>query len=139
GNLEGPGANDIYTFTGTSNQLVYFQDLNAQRCCLNWAVYDPIGNQIVNDRLDGSDPGRRTLSRDGTYTVVVYPAGADATWTGTYSFRILPIPPDQTFAITIGSTVTNSVPGPGAGNLELAGANDIYTFTGTSNQLVYFR
>ena len=138
GNLEVAGAYDIYTFTGTSNQLVFFEDLGAERCCLNWDVYEPNGGRIVNDRLDTGDPGRVKLPRDGTYTIYVYPAGADPTYIGTYSFRLRSIPPDQSFSIAIGDTVTNDVPSPGAGNLETAGANDIYTFTGISNQLVYF-
>jgi hypothetical protein len=139
GNIESPGVQDIYTFTGASNQLVYFQDLGSARNSLNWQVYDPAGNGLFGDRLDGSDPGRRQLPRDGTYKIVVSPWGADATAIGTYSFRLLAIAPDQVFTIAIGDTVTNGVPGPGAGNIESPGAQDIYTFTGTSNQLVYFQ
>src|SRR5439155_1718700 len=118
GNLEVAGANDIYTFTGTSNQLVYFDDLSAERCCLNWDVFDPVGNLLIRDRLDDADPGRSRLTKSGTYTIYVYPAGPDTGWIGSYSFRLRTIPPDQTFVIAIGDTVTNGVPAIGAGNLE---------------------
>src|SRR5206468_2901795 len=36
-------------------------------------------------------------------------------------------------------TVTNGVPGPGAGNIETPGTHDIYTFTAAAGQKVYFQ
>ena len=43
----------------------------------------------------------------------------------------------QTFAYTVGNTVSNGVPAAGAGNIEAAGASDTYTFTGTAGQKVF--
>jgi hypothetical protein len=45
---------------------------------------------------------------------------------------------DNLFAVQIGDTITNGVPGPGAGNIEEPGGVDIYTFTGMEGQQVYF-
>src|SRR5437016_1593169 len=46
GNLEEPGAQDIYTFTATAGDLVYFEDLGAADCCLNWEVMDETGGVL---------------------------------------------------------------------------------------------
>ena len=63
---------------------------------------------------------------------------ANAEYVGAYSFRIRPIPADPTFAIQIGDTITNGVPGSGAGNIEVPGAWDFYTFNATNGQLAFF-
>jgi len=44
----------------------------------------------------------------------------------TYHLSFAPAP--QQFAISFGDTISNGVPAPGAGNLEVPGAVDIYTF-----------
>lgn len=43
------------------------------------------------------------------------------------------------FAIKIGDRIADGVPAPGAGNIETAGAKDVYTFTAAPRQQVYFR
>jgi hypothetical protein len=57
--------------------------------------------------------------------------------TGLYSFKLWNVPPASHFAIAIGDTVSNSVPGPGAGNIESPGVKDIYTFNATAGQQIY--
>src|SRR5690606_20784050 len=42
------------------------------------------------------------------------------------------------FAISLGDSVSDGVPGPGAGNLESPGSIDVYTFTITRETEVYF-
>ena len=48
-------------------------------------------------------------------------------------------PPKGAFAIKIGDTVSESVPGPGAGMIESPGTEDVYQFSAAPNQRVYFR
>ena len=43
------------------------------------------------------------------------------------------------FAISIGSTLSEGMPGPGAGMIESPGAEDVYRFSAVPNQRVYFR
>jgi RHS repeat-associated protein len=137
GNIETPGARDIYSFQATSGALVYFEDLGAAQP-LDWALRDEQDNLIFNDRLNGGDPGRYYLSRGGTYTITVRPAGSNPDWIGSYSFRLIPVPNDSHFTIAAGDTVTNGVPAEGAGNIEAPGARDIYSFQAASGSLVYF-
>ncbi len=51
-------------------------------------------------------------------------------------------PPSQTlaqssFTIAVGQTVEKDSPEPGAGTIETAGEEDVYTFSGTANQYIY--
>ena len=57
--------------------------------------------------------------------------------TGQYSFRITTVATAQAFAYTLGSTVSDGTPGPGAGNIELPGSIDTYTFTAAGGQTVF--
>ena len=50
-----------------------------------------------------------------------------------------PVAADQRFAIKIGEHVAPDKPGKGAGCLEMAGAEDRYTFTATPGTLVYLK
>ena len=45
----------------------------------------------------------------------------------------------RAFAISIGNTLSEGVPGPGAGMIESPGAEDVYRFSAAPNQRVYFR
>jgi hypothetical protein len=56
--------------------------------------------------------------------------------TGTYRFRVWDIPDPQQFTIAIGDTVSDGVPGAGAGNIETPGVQDSYSFNGTSGQTI---
>ncbi|MBK8022663.1 MAG: hypothetical protein IPK19_14830 [Chloroflexi bacterium] len=49
-------------------------------------------------------------------------------------FALVPVSAQtvDNFAIVYGDTVSDGVPGPGAGNIEVGGAQDAYTFTGTA-------
>jgi hypothetical protein len=75
------------------------------------------------------------ILHEGTYTLLFGTTAAD---TGTYLFRLVEVPPADEFAIAIGDTVADGVPAPGAGNLEVPGAVDIYRFEATAGQPVTF-
>ena len=68
------------------------------------------------------------------YTLVLDGRG-DAT--GTYSFTTN-FTVDESFSYVFGDTVSDGVPGSGAGNLETPGSTDTYSFTGTAGQSVFF-
>jgi hypothetical protein len=57
--------------------------------------------------------------------------------TGTYSMQVFEIPPPQVFDVSLPLTVSNGVPGPGAGNLETKASQDEYRFTVAAGQSVY--
>ena len=59
--------------------------------------------------------------------------------TGTYSIGVWSVPPPDTFTINVGDAIGRDTPGPGAGNIEAAGAHDIYNFTLTESQSITFQ
>jgi hypothetical protein len=47
--------------------------------------------------------------------------------------------PRQRFPIKIGDAIEENKPGPGAGVVEVPGAEDVFTFNAALRQRVYFR
>jgi len=141
GNIESPGVKNIYTFSATGGQQVFFDliDVAATLAVIPWKLTAPDGTVIFDRILNccgGADAGVHTLAQTGGYTITV---GSDSNGsTGTYGFKLWPVPAPHVFAIAVGDTITNGVPGPGAGNIESPGVKDIYTFSATGGQQVYF-
>jgi len=132
---------DLYTFTATNGQALFFEELGNSGTFggyLRWELKAPSGALVFNTFLDSTSIGRQTVPENGTYTLRVYVNTVNPAYIGTYSFRIRAIPPDHTFAVQIGDTITNGVPGAGAGNIEVPGAWDYYTFTANAGQLAFF-
>lgn len=126
GNIEVAGAIDTYTFTITETTEIYAQELGGG-CLIGWTLTAPSGATVFNDtNICGANPGLRTLSQPGTYTVTVSGAGST---TGTYGFVLWQVNAPQNFPLTLESAVSAGVPGPGAGTLEEPGAIDRYTFS----------
>ncbi|HOW68094.1 MAG TPA: Ig-like domain-containing protein [Candidatus Paceibacterota bacterium] len=141
GRIEYPGAQDLYTFPGTAGQLVFFEELsvaNTFQGHLIWEVNSPTGKRVFSAYFDGTNPGRQVLPETGTYTITFSVTGTNPENTGTYSFQLRPIPPDTTFPIQIGDTISDGVPAAGAGRIEYPGAQDLYTFPGTADQNLFF-
>jgi len=132
---------DFYTFTGTNGQNIFLDEISVAGSFagwLRWELKSPSGITVSSSYLEGNHDGRRTLPENGTYTLKVWVGTVNAAYIGTYSFRLRSIPADPTFAIQIGDTITNGVPAAGAGNIEVAGAWDYYTFNATNGQLAFF-
>ncbi len=131
---------DVYTFAATAGQLVFIEGLSqdaAFKRNLRWSLIKPSGLAIFSGYFSGPQ-GRKLLTESGTYKVRVFSDGTDPTWIGSYSFRVTPIPPDQTFPYAIGNLVSNNVPAAGAGRLEMGGSEDNFTFTAIAGHLVFF-
>lgn len=135
GNIESPGVQDVYTFTATPGQTVYFDLLDGGSAAIQWRLVDSTGAAVFTEGFF-FDPGTLTLTRGGTYTLTIGNPKNDHV--GTYRFRILDVPAPSTFPIAIGDTVSNGVPAAGAGNIETPGALDIYTFSASAGQVVFF-
>lgn len=79
--------------------------------------------------------GERTLE-PGEYEIVVFTDFGSAGGEYELDMRLMPEP--EHFTIATGDTITDGVPGPGAGNLESDGATDVYQFTVNAPQYVTF-
>ena len=139
GFIEVPGANDIYTFSADPGQTVYFQVVQPPQTSdtIYWSLIDQVEQKVFDSCLQCSDPGRITLEQGGTYKILVGNQSGAAT--GTYSIRLWDVAPPDTFTIEIGDEIARDIPGPGAGNIESPGAQDIYNFTLTESQSVTFQ
>jgi hypothetical protein len=93
GNIETPGARDVYTFNASPGQAVHFDAQSGDNCVLplKWRCVDATG-VVLFDQLFGAigpcgpgDPGTLTLTNGGTYVITVY--GVED-GTGTYQFQI---------------------------------------------------
>ena len=144
GNLETPGALDIYTFTASPGQQIYLDFKEPpQTFPLEWRLEDEDGS-VFSECVACLSPGVLTLRKGGAYRLTCGtgmrlsfdPAPPN---TGAYEFKIWAVPPAQRFTIQIGDVVTNGVPAVGAGVLEVPGEQDLYTFTATPGQKVYFQ
>lgn len=132
---------DTYTFTGTSGQNIFVEELGVSSAFagwLRWELKAPSGTSIFSNYLEGNNEGRCTLPENGTYTVRVWVGAVNAAYIGTYSFRLRAIPADPTFPIQFNDVITNAAPAAGAGNIEVPGAWDYYTFSGTNGQITFF-
>ncbi len=138
GNIESPGVEDIYTFSAAAGQKVFFdmQAVTITNGLVSWRLVDAGGQEIFKTCLGCTMPGTETLSRGGAYTLTVG-TNTDAA-TGIYRFKLWNVPSPQHFSIAIGATVSKNNPGPGAGNIESAGAKDIYSFSASAGQKVEF-
>lgn len=134
GNIELPGSQDIYTFDGNAGQGVIFDWLSGSNVLTRWQLQAPDNTVLFDGPLSDRQD---VLPQDGTYTLTVRGSGPDIT--GQYSFQLLAAPSSaDLFNINIGDTISDGVPGPGAGNLEAPGAADIYSFDATAGDRVVF-
>ncbi|MFO0874831.1 MAG: dockerin type I repeat-containing protein [Phycisphaerales bacterium] len=137
GNLEFPGAVDIYTLTAAPSTEVFFDEVQTSNCNISWTVTDPSNAVLFSQQLGqcGPDAGTFVLA-GGTYTIRVEDLSGNGT--GTYSFVLITSASTQHFDIGLDQVVSNGVPATGAGNIESPGAVDTYTFTAPPDTPVFF-
>jgi predicted secreted protein len=135
GNLETPGAMDVYTFEAAAGQVVFFDLLSGGTGRMNWELTDADGNRVFREGFF-FDPGSVTLVRGGRYTLSI--GNPDSDYVGEYGFRIVVVPAAGEFRLSVGDTVSDGVPAAGAGRIESPGVLDRYQITVATNQRVVF-
>jgi hypothetical protein len=133
GNIERPGAIDIYEVTIDAPTAVYFDEIGGA-CTITWSCVSPSGAVLFsNNPVCATDPGTKSLAETGTYTITV----TSATGAGTYAFTVWELNPVETFSIALDDTISMGVPSVGAGEIEEPGAIDRYELQVTAPQGVY--
>ncbi len=135
GRIESPGVTDVYTFTAAPGQKVYFDNQGGGSLHIDWTLRDDTGGVVFDYPFYG-DYGTVTLAKGGTYTLTV--GSTSNEFVGTYAFQLWNVPAPQVFAVAIGDTISDGVPGPGAGRIETPGVKDVYTFQAAAGQKVLF-
>lgn len=137
GNIEEPGAVDIYTFEARPGVEVFFNEVFTTNCGIGWTVTDENDVVVFSQPFGqcGPDAGTFTLA-GGTYTIRVEELSGNGV--GTYAFSLITSASEQHFEIELDSVVSDGVPAAGAGRIEYAGASDVYTFTAPPGTSVFF-
>src|SRR5262249_48413673 len=95
----------------------------------SWRLVDPYGNAVTANTNLNASVGRITLNLTGTYTLLVEGAIGNTSNTG-YTWNAIPVVDPAPELLTLGSVVS--------GNLNAPSELDRYTFTLSSNALLYF-
>jgi hypothetical protein len=147
GNIDSPGARDVYRFHGDAGERIYFQHL-VTGANISWALYGVDGQEIYRLGTSG-DMGVIRLPISGTYKVEAF-GTSGGYYTATYSFQLVPIVPEKTFDLGALSSnnpvaVPNATTAPSddghgnkAGNIDVAGQRDVYTFRAKAGQQITF-
>ncbi len=140
GNIETRGGRDAYTFAGTAGQVIYVNDRREGFSNqLLFQMQRPDGGFLISEWMDNVDPGRVVLPTTGTYTIRVLASSSWPELTGPYAFGLTFVEDQGPFALTIPAVVSDGVPAAGAGNLEVLGSKDTFTFTVEPGTLLYFQ
>ncbi|MDJ0660865.1 MAG: Ig-like domain-containing protein [Crocosphaera sp.] len=122
-----PGTSvDFLTFDGAANQKLFFDGLS-DNFNSSFFLYGPANQVIISPSNTRSDR-EFTLPGNGTYLVAI--RGSNTTETVDYSFRLITPETTATTPITIGDTVN--------GNISESGEEDLFTFTATAGQTLYY-
>ncbi|MFD7025041.1 VWD domain-containing protein [Promicromonospora sukumoe] len=117
GKLETASSVDRYTFSLPATTALRYERLGSY---FDYRIVDTATGEAVGNGYTDADFNLPA----GSYVLEVGHSGDK----GTYSFRLFETPAPQTFGYTLGSTVSDGVPGTGAGRLETTASVDRYTF-----------
>ena len=125
GTLETGRQTELFSFEGTADQRLFLDGLGTQ---FNgtYVIYSS-GNRFVESQTFGFDRDI-TLPGDGTYFILVQGFNFNEESLD-YSFRLI-TPNTSTIPLSLGETVNDS--------LEEPGETDIFSFTGTQGQRLFF-
>jgi RHS repeat-associated protein len=130
GNIEAPGAIDAYGFDASAGMLGYFK---AAAVCdpahaVRWNVASADGRSVSGDSAMCSDIGRVAFEKAGHYKVLVYSYNGG---TGAYRMSWIATRADRQLPLKAGDSP--------AGNIEMPGAEDVYSFDVKPGEQAYFR
>ncbi len=120
GSIEQNGSLDRYSFSvPAGGKVLQFNRLGAQRNMVlkNATTGEQLAKFVDNRQL--------SLAQGAYYLETGWPTGGP----GTYSFELYEVPGPQVFSYSLDTVVANGVPAAGAGNIELNGSVDRYTFS----------
>ncbi len=137
GFIENSAAKDIYHWTMEEPGWI-FLDLKAADKGLQfsqWELFGPANQKVYSKFFYSGDPGLMFLESAGDYQMVI--GGNLDSGTGEYRIHVQPVPAREEFHIAIGDEVHLNLPGAGAGNIHVPGAQDVYTFSAEPGQEIF--
>ncbi|WP_216911979.1 Calx-beta domain-containing protein, partial [Synechococcus sp. CCAP 1479/13] len=124
GSLSPGQETDLFRFTGTAGQRLVFDSQTAGFPSATWRIIGPANQSVANQNI--STDLELNLTADGTYVLAI---DGSSTTTVNYGFSLI-TPSTTTTALSLNSPVSSS--------LSEMGERDIYTFTGTAGQRLYY-
>jgi choice-of-anchor A domain-containing protein/RHS repeat-associated protein len=119
------GSTDVWTFSATAGQRLFFNALAGTGHGLNWTLSDSHGTVIFQGPFQ--DVGSLFLTASDSYLLsVTAPAGP----TQSYQFEVWNVPNPAPVPVNPGQAVS--------GSLGVPGATQAYTFTGSAGQQLFF-
>lgn len=119
-----PGEQDVYTFTGTVGQRLYYDALDFDFDQVYVRLVSPSGLTVhIMDVNSDQNAGPFILTEAGQYSLIVY---ATADLTADYQFRLLDLAAAP--GLTLGTTLNNQ--------LGQRTETDFFQFNGTAGQRV---
>ncbi|HEV3344774.1 MAG TPA: NF038129 family PEP-CTERM protein, partial [Pirellulales bacterium] len=136
--LDPSTSTNLYRVSGTAGERLFFQSLPIAINPItrlpifpvgNWSLYNSADNVLRTAPLDfpNTNNFEIVLPADGTYVLVVNNGAGKAPIE--YKLSVT-APPTNSFTLTLGATVN--------GNIAVADQRDVYTFTGTPDQTLFF-
>ena len=127
GSLSEPGETDIYQFSGTAGDQIWFDGLEDSNPGFTVSLVSPLGKRILGRQFFTFDTTTPiTLSESGTYSLVVASGDSSVSEpgrvTGDYSFQVLEFTPNI------------SLPDSLAGSFNDKDESQVFQFTGQSGQ-----
>src|SRR5439155_1782341 len=119
---------DVYRFSGTAGQRLYYDALDAENDSIYVQLINPSGGIVFINGNSDSDVGPFTLTQSGTYYLAIISQLADDT--ADYSFRLIDAAQAPAQSLTFDATISGAVD-PGL-------SVDIYRVVGTAGQRLYF-
>ncbi|NTW97000.1 MAG: hypothetical protein HGB28_00405, partial [Oscillochloris sp.] len=135
--ITSPGQQFAYSFEAAPGQQVFVwtAEFDSEMRQIKLRLLDSLGDEIESTCLGCGNIGVVTLKKGGSYTLVVGSDSSEAT--GAFELRVSLVPPTTTFNIPIDMRIVSGEPGAGAGEIDLPGAKDAYTFDATPGQQVF--
>jgi hypothetical protein len=139
GVIESPGVEDVYSFDALPRQRVYFRvrEISSGIGSVRIRLIDSNEMPVFESCLGCGEPAVQTLTKGGSYTLIVGSRNDPAT--GTYRLQLFDVPRPDAFTIPIPAKISNGVPGRGAGLIESPGAEDRYTLEVGAGQRLEFK
>jgi RHS repeat-associated protein len=133
GSLNPSAESDLYTFTGTAGQRVFFDSLSVSQSPGRWALYGPDAQLVPGSSNPLGTDFEVTLPASGSYLLVV----RRDLLLGTEGFGTVPL--DYSFRASLPPTTTTPVTlnTPVQGTIAVPRQRDQYTFTLANTSLIY--
>jgi hypothetical protein len=130
---EALGRQDQIALRVVPGQSVYFDLQTGGSTETLWRLTDPHGDTVFQNGFF-FDAGTVTLTQGGDYTLTLLHRGKTGS---SYVLKLWAVPAPERFPLTLGDTVAENLPAPGAGRIESPGAFDEYAFTATAGQALF--